>query len=166
MTEHASDDLFIGRQADGTKVFVKARFDHTGSKVWRTDVNHQPTTERLRLSIQGMTVSKYGSIDRPGSWIGAGQNRHELDLLTTLAPGWTVGDVVKLGTIWDEWHLNDMQAGCAHQPKGTFPNVPNCPETGYRHGSAWLFKPLPFDVFSWVSDVFGIEPPAPGVQTI
>jgi hypothetical protein len=31
------------------------------------------------------------------------------------APGWTAESIARLFEIWDEWHLNDMQAGCVHQ---------------------------------------------------
>jgi hypothetical protein len=31
------------------------------------------------------------------------------------APGWTTDMIKRLLAIWDEWHLNDMKAGCEHQ---------------------------------------------------
>ena len=31
------------------------------------------------------------------------------------AHGWDAAKVLHLADLWDEWHLNDMQAGCEHQ---------------------------------------------------
>lgn len=53
------------------------------------------------------------------------------------------------------WHLNGMQAKCAHQgppvyeqgrygPQVNFQKSPRCPLTGYGYGSAWLVEPLPW----------------------
>lgn len=68
----------------------------------------------------------------------------------------------------DEWHLNAMQAGCAHQvilpeiPDGVgaldrigwfLDNVPPCPVTGYKYGSKWLVKPL---LDSWLRELLTV----------
>lgn len=48
------------------------------------------------------------------------------------------------------WHLNDMHAECEHQQaRGeTFKTHPNaqCPDCGYRLGSAWLKREVPADI--------------------
>lgn len=168
-----SDYILIGRKSDGEKVYVKARFEHLrdrtpGVAQWRETTSHVKTTERLRVAFGGATVSKYGSITRDETWTGAGQCLTELLYLTNLANGWTVSSVKKLYETWTEWHLNDMQAGCDHQtPTGDRPldTTPACPVTGYRYGTEWLFKPIPQDVFAWVSEVFEIEAPEPGSQS-
>lgn len=36
---------------------------------------------------------------------------------TVYTEGWNRAKAKKLLKIWDEWHLNDMQAGCEHQRK-------------------------------------------------
>jgi hypothetical protein len=163
----SSSNMLIGRKADGDKVYVQARFEHLPDDLdeaatWRETVDHQQTTERLRLSFTGVVVGKHGSIANDGAWRSCGQVTSELYELTKLEPGWTVADVAKLIEIWDEWHLNDMNAGCVHQTD--FASAP-CPVTGYKWGHAWLFKPLPQKVFTWVSDRFSIEPPAPGSKS-
>jgi hypothetical protein len=158
MTE--SDYILIGRKANGEKVYAQASLSYATDAMWRTKTDHTETTERLRLSITGVIVSKYGSIERDGSWIGCGQTLGDLLELTTLAPGWTVNDVAQLHDTWHKWHLNDVNAGCDHQTQGH--DSPNCPETGYRWGSKWLYKSIPYGVFAWVSERFEIEPPAPG----
>ena len=155
-----SGDILIGRQADGTKVYVEARFEHPHRDLWVETVDHQSTTDRLRLALTGVTVSKYGSISRDGTWLGCGQIVDDLLELTELELGWTVAEVMKLHQIWKEWHLNDLQAGCVHQHNGS--NSAPCPITGYKWGHEWLHKPLKFDVFSFISDHFDITPPAPG----
>lgn len=49
--------------------------------------------------------------------------------------------------IWNEYHLNTMQAGCVHQIQGDYNKVEIssqvCPHTGYKYGSAWLYKTIP-----------------------
>jgi hypothetical protein len=163
---HKSEDVLVGRLTDGTKLYVQARFDLPADGkdgVWREAVDHTRTTERLRLSVVGTLVAWNGSLDRNGTWIGVGQTTESLMALSELATGWTVADVVKLHEIWTKYHLNDMNAGCVHQPH---PDSGNCPHTGYKWGQRWLFKPLPYHVVAWISDKFEIEVPTPGVSTI
>ena len=38
--------------------------------------------------------------------------------------------------------------------------TPACPETGYRWGSAWLYKALPQDVIGWVAYRFELTVPS------
>ena len=56
----------------------------------------------------------------------------------------------KLKSLWEEWHLNDLQPNCIHQ--SIFPpdewderaaqETKKCPD-GYRYGSEWLLKEAP-----------------------
>ena len=62
--------------------------------------------------------------------------------------------------LWREWHLNGMQAACAHQavPAGmsgseALDAVPPCPVTGYRYGSTWLVRVIPDDVVAEMREV-------------
>lgn len=57
----------------------------------------------------------------------------------------------RINDLWENWHLNHMQAGCSHQPALPFRSdhpdlysrsVPECKVTGYRYGAQWLVKPL------------------------
>jgi hypothetical protein len=70
------------------------------------------------------------------------------------APGWDEFSVAKLIAVWRRWHLNDFRAGCEHQrARGeTWETHPlaQCPECGYKLGSAWLFEPLPEEVLTWL----------------
>lgn len=71
------------------------------------------------------------------------------------ANGWTTGTLAVLAGIGARWHLNDMQAGCAHQTvawetdpdygyrRPSLDRTPVCPRTGYRYGTSWLLDVLP-----------------------
>lgn len=54
----------------------------------------------------------------------------------------------ELVRLWDEWHLNDMRAGCEHQRAlgwrryDDHPSEP-CPTCGYKYGTAWLYEAIP-----------------------
>jgi hypothetical protein len=101
---------------------------------------------------------------------GAGQCRDTL--LTCLPEGdLSKEQLEKLYAIWNEWHLNDLQAGSPDQMKfmeqfikrdydtacvildaaGLNPD-PNYLHEGkpYAYGSAWLRKEVPADVIEWV----------------
>lgn len=155
----ASVDMLIGRKANGEKVYVQARLEYCTNELYRQTFDHHLTTERLRLAFGGTIVGKYGSFPHGRSVVAAGQTTDDLLEITELSAGWTIPDVVRLHEIWTAYHLNDMQAGCVHQ-SGRNPEP--CMWTGYRYGSAWLFKPLPFDVFEFVCERFDVEPPEPG----
>ena len=53
-----------------------------------------------------------------------------------------------------KYHLNSMHAGCPHQRALGWKAEGNigreCPECGYRYGSAWLHEELPDNVVAWV----------------
>lgn len=159
-----SENVLVGRKANGEKVYVQAKLKHPADNVpgvpnARQTVTHETTTERLALSITGVIIREYGNIENDQSWLGCGQTRDDLLELAQLEPGWTVGTVAKLHEIWQRWHLNDMRSMCEHQRL----NI-HCPKD-YEQGSAWLFESLPFGVIAFICDRFDIEQPAPGVDT-
>lgn len=58
-----------------------------------------------------------------------------------------------------QWHLNDMHAECVHQEArgetyATHPGA-ECPDCGYKLGSAWTRRELPADVSAWVQSLQG-----------
>lgn len=78
-----------------------------------------------------------------------------------LQEGWTEEMYRKLLDIWEQWHLNDMRAGCCHQRalgwnKDEHLGKP-CPACGYRYGSSWLFEPVPNEVIEWLFSLPCIE---------
>jgi hypothetical protein len=78
----------------------------------------------------------------------------------TFADGWTKEKWLDLLDIWENWHLNDMQAGCEHQrelgwtyeehhDQKTFKGE-LCPVCGYSIGSKWLKKDVPQEIIKTV----------------
>lgn len=97
-------------------------------------------------------------------------------------PGWDAEMVSKFREIWENWHLNDMQAGSPAQTKFLKENPVKgglkyyekaCdslraaglqPDPGYlhngkpyRYGSTWLRVEVPQDVVDWLSKLPGSD---------
>lgn len=71
-----------------------------------------PEEGKMRLSISGVVGPKANG-DAVGS---CGQISEELTSeYFTPANGWDRGMVDVLLRLWEDWHLNDMRAGCEHQ---------------------------------------------------
>lgn len=150
---------YLGRDAYRNRVFVEVDLEVISAPGRTTE--HTPTPDpALRLSITGWTI-RYRS--RTNRWESGGQIVDSLVGMEEFAPGWTEDDVTSLRRIWRQWHLNDMQAACAHMDKrkarkafdstdafqkSDFPADMICPETGYKYGSAWLFKAIPTEVMT------------------
>jgi hypothetical protein len=118
-----------------------------------------------RLSITGEVKERRLN----GRWVdaGGGQCIGALKLVDAFAKpgergttpsGWDAGKRDRLVDLWENWHLNDMIAGCAHQEVVYEENdwgrkVPSieltkpCPITGYKYGSKWLVKPMTPDIY-------------------
>ena len=123
-----------------------------------------------RLSITGVHGPRAS-----GNAISCGQIVGDLGGFSSLAKGWTFGDVAKLRKVWDRWHLNDMRAGSPAQMEflranpvtdrrdyfskasgalaaaGLNPD-PNYLHNGkpYEYGSAWLRDEVPADVLEFL----------------
>jgi len=134
-----ASDVLLGRTADGARVFVTVETsEHSGN---RQTVEHEPISEWTQLSIQGEVIDKH---HHEASSLG--QIVDELRNIATYAPGWNRAKVARLGSLWRQWHLNDVQAGCAHMdlPADTSYDARKdirCTVTGYKYGSAWLVLP-------------------------
>lgn len=132
------------------------------------------TTEgRLTVNISwdGQRLSITGSEGRDHG----GQIVHSPWNFQQYAEGYSAETVQQLRDIWENWHLNDMQAGSPAQtaylkahpvPRsadhytatvhaltaaGLNP-APDYIHNGkpYQYGSAWLFKEVPADVVQWL----------------
>ena len=90
---------------------------------------------------------------------GCGQIYQSLDKYDEpkLKEDWTPEMYSKLINIWENWHLNDLQAGCEHQRAlgwdidgyDKHPSEP-CPTCGYKYGTSWKKKDVPSDVITWL----------------
>jgi hypothetical protein len=130
-------------------------------------IEHETVTGGWRLGISALVyvATKSGARDRRyADCIGAGQCRDDVASIRKPAAPFTADDVARLVAIWDEWHLNDMRAACAHMslPRDTSYDAQRgitCPRVSlvkdrhaYRYGAAWLYAPLPDDVVSFVRE--------------
>lgn len=140
-------DQYIGRNANGERLYLDVRLVVVDGP--ERTIYHDTITEYRAFGASGHTTYR-------GRSVSAGQILDDLLDLRELAPGWTVAKVADLHATWKRWHLNQMQAGCAHQTVlwedseyGRRPSLEMtepCPESGYRYGSAWLVDPMPGDV--------------------
>lgn len=147
------DDVFLGRKADGEKVYAAARLERKTVEAIQTVTHEKKSGEILEFAASGHSVGKFQRHSSE-NWISAGQMMDELLEITEPAPGWTLEEIRKFHRLWKNWHLNALNAGCQHVPTPLYEdseygkrvdlkNTPACPETGYRYGHAWLYRPIP-----------------------
>jgi hypothetical protein len=135
---------FIGRTEDGDRVWVEIEIREVNRPSETTE--HETVNGYRELSITGAVAQK--GYRNAHSW---GQVRADAaGAMDNPAKGLTEDDIAELVTVWKRWHLNGMQAGCAHPGRGM--DTAPCPETGYRYGHSWLVKALPADVETWVRE--------------
>lgn len=126
-----------------------------------------------RLSIHGVIGPKSNG-DAFGA---AGQIQEELGRVAP-AKGWDEEMVKKFQTVWNRWHLNDLNAGTPKQEAflrgledrnggiGYEKAVEALKEAGiyedadfihegrpYRYGSSWLKEEVPADVLEWLQSL-------------
>jgi hypothetical protein len=153
----------LGRTEDGNRVWVKIEIREVNQP--SETVEHAKVESYRELSISGAVAQK--GCRNADSW---GQVRGDAaGAMAAPAKGLTEDDIAHLVTVWKRYHLNGMQAGCAHQtivwetgPYGerrpSLALTPICPvqdadenvKKPYRYGSAWLVKELPTEVEEWV----------------
>jgi hypothetical protein len=112
-----------------------------------TTTSHELVSSLTRVSISGHGY--YKGQKRNGDWSFGGQCVDELEKIRT-TESLTMREIVRLIDIWNEWHLNDMQPGCEHQP-AEFDAV--CPHSGYKYGTRWLVKVVPDDVLAELRNI-------------
>ena len=76
------------------------------------------------LSLSGV-IGPLRNGDCKGS---CGQISEHLKEITSFFDSWDTDKVKKLYDIWEEWHLNDLQAGCEHQRSEKWENIRINPE--------------------------------------
>lgn len=146
MEDFRINHKLIGRTADGSRVYVDARFETVKRPTQTTD--HDTLDSYQRLSLTGDVIGY-----RCREAHSVGQIQDTLDEITTPANGLEIEDIRELKRLWDACHLNDMNALCAHQHavyeettygrRLALESIPVCAESGYRPGTAWLFRDVP-----------------------
>jgi hypothetical protein len=118
-----------------------------------------------RLSLTGVE----GPMRSGNAHGSCGQITLNPDAFSEFAPGWDRATLERFISVWETWHLNDMQAGTPAQTaelkKHTFPGYPVShydwardvlresglnPDNGYNYGSAWLRVDVPEDVLAFL----------------
>lgn len=138
---------YLGRDQHRARTWVELRLSTTLLQAQATTLHEVIDGPSVRVSLSGEQIS-YGrrEVDR------AGQIQDSLrTVFTEYDKRWSQLMIDNLVSLWDERHLNDMRAGCAHQSpvyrQGKYgreidlDNTPACPLTGYKYGSAWLVDP-------------------------
>lgn len=146
----------IGRMADGSRVFVTAEYEKISREVTSTD--HDTITDGKSFSLVGEVIGY-----RCRNPYSVGQIRDDLLMITQPAEGLEIEDIRELARIWRNCHLNDMNALCAHQHPVykeeygqkvlDWQKVAPCPETGYKAGSAWLYREVPEEILKRVREI-------------
>jgi len=156
-TIYKKDNIKIGKLK--TNEFARIEVEitkHVCPRLRKKTVDHKKVTEYLALSIVGDVYTSNGTI------LGCGQILDEINPnnIKKFAKGMNAAKLADIIRIWDEWHLNDLNAACIHQESFILPPTLNtykdwkecaaketakCPK-GYAYGSAWLLRPLPQDV--------------------
>lgn len=148
-----SRKVMLGYTKDRARVYVTVGLTWHDSEM--QTVQHETADGFWRLSMVGEVV-EFAHRDAAT----AGQcSEYLLEVVDPEAR--TLDQIRDMHDTWERWHLNDLQAGCAHQrvvwedsEYGRRPSLSDtlpCPESGYRYGSAWLTEPLPQDVLDKVS---------------
>ena len=139
--DYATRDVYIGRTAAGERVYLDLRLAYRAGEAVTT--NHETVAGRWELSLSGGSIDKgRKGIDKGGDWSTCGQIRD------TFAKVIGVRGVRAVAEIWGTDHLNGMVAGCEHQTRApgdtnaALEHTPACPVTGYRWGTAWLYREL------------------------
>lgn len=118
-------------------------------------IDHEKVDKYTKLSISGLVSgTRLHEHSR-------GQVSDTVALVTDFANGFNAEKLQTLLKIWDEYHLNDLQAGCSHQDSDAYDTmderlekIPPCPETGYKYGHSWLLKKLPEDIVEQLTELF------------
>ena len=127
-----------------------------------------------RLSLTGVQGPLRG-----GAAVGSAGQIYPIEIPNAggYSEGWDRVKLATLNTVWKDFHLNYMRAGCEHQraaqwekrlvqlesglgdlavrvlpsehPGGLL-SVP-CPECGYEWGTSWLIEEVPEHILDWLA---------------
>lgn len=138
-------DKFVGRTEDGSRIYVDAELRTVALDREFQTTDHRTVTGQQRFSMTGLAIGY-----RCREAYAAGQMLEDLLQIVKPAKGITLDDIKFLHDAWKANHLNDMNALCDHQTvqweysRGyksmDLEAIGPCPVSGYRPGSAWLYK--------------------------
>lgn len=106
--EYETGDIFIGRNADGDRIFASYRAQvPTGKRPHGSMEDPTVLVDPVRFSMMGMSIEKGRR-----SMSGGGQNSYQLDRIVESKDATLTPDEAKeLRALWEKNHLNDMNAG-------------------------------------------------------
>lgn len=157
--EYSTGDIFIGRNADGDRIFVEYRAQvPTGKRPHGSMEDPSVLVDPVRFSMSGMSIEKGRR-----EMTGGGQNSYELDrIVPSKDAALTPREAKELRALWDKNHLNDMNAG-THAQTAAVAEMPKeqrgmdfytnalahleergiLEDQGYKYGSKWLSRSVP-----------------------
>jgi hypothetical protein len=154
-----ANEVFIGRTVQGHRIFANIVVrEHLEE---HETVDHEKVDHFKSLSFT-WEMRALGRRDIAADGAGASWS---VEAIVLPAKGWSMESLRRLAEIAREWHLSDVQAGCAHMRKIGLGNYDDnkhqvCPESGYRYGTKWLVKIVPDELIKEVASMFGVAVPA------
>lgn len=151
-------------------VTIKIRLESKGSPQKGTDLKMYDSPVELGISAGSWNLSR-SDITQGGQMQDT--LREEFDKGNMkLKSSISHDEFKKLLNIWDQWHLNDLNAGTDAQrkildehendskyqkldkfldrPRAILKDFKSNPDRGYDYGSAWLYRPIPDDVVDFI----------------
>ncbi|MBK9272780.1 MAG: hypothetical protein IPM48_14440 [Saprospiraceae bacterium] len=158
-------DVNLGYKKANSKIFCKVKIEepeytYRGIGGW-----NKKETKPATLSISGVIgPRKSGNAD--GScgqidmdfWHRDGKYRDDKLIKPKdikFSEGWDAIKWLDFLDVWENWHLNDLTAGCEHQialgwdSYDEHPSEP-CPTCGYKYGTAWKTRRIPDRVINFL----------------
>lgn len=147
-------EFYLGRTDNGEHVFADVSVEEsTGRIVEFTD--HSEGIAPERISVTFTLLAKHAPVNARGYqtraipdayWLSTGQIPQSERIIATTPPSAIPAEKREfIEMLWRDYHLNDLHAGCIHQPEGSYLGTV-CPETGYKWGTKWLAESVPTDI--------------------
>lgn len=156
--------MVIGKLKEAGKITLELELRKV--RGLKETVEHTTVKDYTELSICGEILTKNGR-----GWYSGGQIDSTLQEALEAVGGYrelniTRKQLKEILSIWKEWHLNGLKAGCIHQEsfnvnEGDFYEkqaieTAKCPH-GYKYGSKWLVKELPESVENRIKELFSLN---------
>jgi hypothetical protein len=138
------------------------------------DAHNMGVYIEIKLDNGRLSISGHARLNSRTDYAYCGQIQDEINMknITRLRGGYDWRKLGRLLEIWDEWHLNDMRPECEHQHKlmpaarerngedffnaanltniWGIPEFRQCPECGYKYGTAWKKAEVPAEVLEFL----------------